>query len=105
MSDTDDLKLLAAASVNAFLGPPAGIEFKTNIGFATATRSGPGAYDLELKHAHNSNELVVSATLNNAAGGGITASLPSKGHIQVNTVDAAGTPTDSAFWIRVDRND
>ncbi len=105
MSDKDDLKLLAAASVNAFAGPPAGIEFKTNIGFVVATRASAGSYDLELKHPHNSNELVVTATLNNASGGSIAASLPQKGHIQVNTVDSGGAPTDSAFWIRVDRAD
>jgi len=102
MSDNcDNLKPLAAASINAFATPTPGIEFKNNVGFSTATRSGPGAYDLELKHEHDSNKLVVQVTQNNAAVGSISASLPSKGHVQVNSLDTAGDPADSAFWITV----
>ena len=44
---SDKVELIAAAQVNAFAGPPSGIEFNSNYGFKTASRGSDGVYTLE----------------------------------------------------------
>jgi len=97
----DNVELIAASQVNAFAGPPAGIEFKSNAGFKTATRSSAGLYELELDCKHHRHEIVVNVTLNNTVAAKVVASLPSEGNIQINCFDASNSPVDSPFFITV----
>lgn len=102
MSDKAKAELIAAAQVNAFAGPPAGIEFESNVGFKTATRSSAGSYELELNDKPEKDELVVNVTPNNTAPVGIEASLPREGIIQISSSNTDG-PVDSPFFITVYR--
>lgn len=103
MSDDHKVELVAAAQISAFLGPPAGIEFNSNFGFRTATRSDVGSYVLELTHEHSTKKLVVSATRNNQEPGEIDASILDDKHIQILCWGAGSVavPTDSSFFITV----
>jgi hypothetical protein len=99
---SDKTELVAAAQINAFLGPPSGIEFNSNFGFETATRSGPGAYVLEMEHKHGVKKLVVSVSRSSTASGTIGASVLDEKHIQINSFEA-DVATDSPFFITVER--
>ncbi len=107
MSDDNKVELVASAQIIAFAGPPSGIEFNSNFGFRTATRSGDGSYVLELKHEHDAKKLVIHVTRNNQVPGEIMASILDDKHIQVLnfgfTTPLAAVPTDSSFFITVDR--
>jgi hypothetical protein len=100
---SDKVELIAAAQINAFVGPPSGIEFNSNFGFKTATRSSDGVYVLELDHEHGVDKLVVSATRNSVLSGKIAASVLDRKHIQVNTFNTSDVATDSPFFISVQR--
>jgi hypothetical protein len=109
MSDDNKVELVAAAQISAFAGPPAGIEFNSNFGFQTATRSGDGSYVLELKHEHDARKLVINVTRNNQVPGEIEASILDDTHIQVLSFGFspappfAAVPTDTSFFITVNR--
>jgi hypothetical protein len=106
MSDDNKVELVATAQISAFAGPPSGIEFNSNFGFQTATRSGDGSYVLELKHEHDTKELVIHVTRNNQVPGMIGASILDDEHIQVLSFGFSGgaaVPTDSPFFITVSR--
>jgi len=105
MSDDHDVELVAAAQISAFLGPPAGIEFNSNFGFQTATRSDEGSYVLELRHEHSTKKMVINVTRNNQLPGEIDASILDDRHIQVLCWGAGANaiPTDSSFFITVHR--
>lgn len=104
MSDTK-VELVAAAQINAFVGPPAGIEFNSNFGFQTATRSDAGSYVLELRHEHATKKMVVNVTRNNQVPGEIDASILDDKHIQILCWGAGSVAvaTDSSFFITVHR--
>jgi hypothetical protein len=99
---SDKTELVAAAQINAFLGPPSGIEFNSNFGFETATRSGPGSYVLELEHHHSVKKQVVNVTRSNTASGTIGAFVLDEKHIQIN-IFVDDVATDSPFFITVER--
>jgi hypothetical protein len=105
MSDDHSVELVAAAQISAFIGPPAGIEFNSNFGFQTATRSDEGSYVLELRHEHSTKKLVIQVSRNNQEPGEIDASILDDRHIQVLTwgADSVAVPTDSSFFITVYR--
>lgn len=105
MSDDHKVELVAAAQISAFAGPPSGIEFNSSFGFHTATRTGDGAYVLELKHEHATKKMAIQVTRNNQEPGEINASILDDRHIQVLSFSAGAVPvpTDSSFFIRVDR--
>ena len=105
MSDDNKVELIAAAQISAFLGPPAGIEFLSNFGFETATRSDAGSYVLEFRHEHSTKKQVINVTRNNQEPGTIDASIMDEKHIQVLCFasDVDSTPTDSSFFITVYR--
>lgn len=100
---SDKVELIAAAQINAFAGPPAGIEFNSNFGFETATRSSAGVYDLELEHKHGAKKLVVNVTRGSAESGDIGATVLDDKHIQVNNFDADDSAVDSPFFITIYR--
>jgi hypothetical protein len=96
---SDKPELVAAAQVNAFSSPAPGIEFKSNFGFETASRTSAGVYDLALEHDHDPNKLVVIVTVLSTTGDAIAASLPRKKHIQINYIGVESE--DSPFFITV----
>jgi hypothetical protein len=101
---SDKVELIATAQVNAFAGPPAGIAFKSNFGFKTATRGGPGVYELTLDDKHDAHKFVVQVTANSTVINEIQASLLGTGDIngiQVTNFDAEGAPADVPFFITV----
>jgi hypothetical protein len=99
---SDKTELVAAAQINAFVGPPAGIEFNSNFGFETGTRSSPGVYVLEMEHKHGVKKLIVNVTRSNAASGTIGALVLDEKHIQITSFEA-DVATDSPFFITVER--
>lgn len=107
---SEKVELIAAAQINAFAGPPAGIEFNSNFGFETATRESAGVYNLELEHKHGTAKLVVGVTMNRTdvviSPGIVAAAVLDERHIQVkiNIIDPeSGLPQDSPFFITVQR--
>lgn len=100
---SDKAELIAAAQVNAFAGPPAGISFNSNFGFKTATRDSAGVYELELKDEHEQHEMVVEVSRQNGGPGSIQYGLASKRVIQVTNFDSSGNPADTVFSITVHR--
>ena len=102
---SDDQELVAAAQVHVSADSPPVVSFNSNFGFESVTRPSAGIYDLELKHEHGIEKLVVHVTPLNAVtvAGAISASLPSKKHIQVNAVNGTGLDpaTDTSFFISV----
>jgi hypothetical protein len=102
---SDKAELIAAAQINAFTGPPPGIEFNSNKGFETASRSSAGEYVLELEHKHSTKKLVVNVTLNTTVLGNIVATVLDEKHIQINTFldDDGIRAADSPFFITVHR--
>jgi hypothetical protein len=102
---SDKVELIAAAQVNAFAGPPAGIEFKANDGFKTATRGSAGAYELELNNKHDGHKLVINVTRKNGGSGSIEADvIPSDtNRIEITSFDSSNSPADTAFFITVYR--
>lgn len=103
MSDDHDVEMVAAAQILAFAGPPAGIEFNSNFGFQTATRSDAGSYVLEMRHEHSVKKLDINVTRNNQEAGMIAASILDDKHIQVLCWDGDAVPTDTPFFITVHR--
>ncbi len=99
---SDNVELVAAAQINAFLGPPAGIEFNSRFGFETATRSSAGAYVLELEHKHGVKKLVVNVTRDTTVSGTIGATVLDEKHIQINSF-VGDVATDTPFSITVHR--
>ena len=100
---SDKVELIAAAQVNAFAGPPSGIEYKANFGFKTASRSSAGVYELELDDKHDGKKLVVQATPCATTDCECVVSPGSSGdtrRLQVG-IFASGSPIDSAFFITV----
>ena len=100
---SDKVELIAAAQVNAFAGPPSGIEFNSNYGFKTASRGSDGVYTLELDHDHGAKKLVMNVTPIGTAGGQASASVLTKDTIQVTLLDSGGVAADSPFSITIDR--
>jgi hypothetical protein len=101
---SDKVELIAAAQVNAFAGPPSGIEYKSNFGFKSSAYSGPGSYELTLEDKHDAHKLVINVTRNNAASGEIQASIIGTGdvnRIQVNNFDLGNAASDTPFFITV----
>jgi hypothetical protein len=98
---SDDVEQIAAAQVNAFGGDTPGIEFNSNDGFETASRSSAGVYVLELDHEHGVEKLVISALRNSAAAGSIGATIIDRKHVQVSTFDGAGSPVDVGFYVSI----
>jgi hypothetical protein len=100
---SDKVELIAAAQVNAFAGPPSGIEFKANFGFKTASRDSAGIYELSLDDKHDGHKLVIQVTRKNGGPGEISADVvPSDTRvINVTNFDENDLPTDSAFFITV----
>jgi hypothetical protein len=102
---SDKAELIAAAQVNAFAGPPAGIEFKANVGFKTATRNSAGAYELELDDKHDGHKLVINVSRKNGGPGSIEADVVpgDTKKIEVTSFDSSDTAADTAFFITVYR--
>lgn len=101
---SDKVELIAAAQVNAFAGPPSGIEYKSNFGFKSSSRGSAGVYELTLDDKHDAHKLVINVTRNNVAAGEIQASIIGTGdvnRIQVNNFDATDAPLDTPFFITV----
>lgn len=97
-------KLIAAAQVTVTAGPPGTITFSSNTGFSTASRGGPGAYVLTLKHHHDAAKLVINVTRNNTDSGQIAATPVGTGavkDIQISNFDDADAPADTSFFISV----
>jgi hypothetical protein len=101
---SDKVELIAAAQVNAFAGPPSGIQFKSNDGFKSSAYSGPGSYVLTLDDKHDAHKLVINVTRNNVAVGEIGASPIGTGdvdRIQINSFDGSNAALDTPFFITV----
>jgi hypothetical protein len=102
---SEKVELIAAAQVNAFAGPPSGIQLKSNFGFKSSAYSGPGAYELTLDDKHDDHKLVINVTRNNVLAGDIQASIIGTGdvnRIQINNFDlATGLGSDTPFFITV----
>jgi hypothetical protein len=100
---SDKVELIAAAQVNAFAGPPAGIEFKANFGFNTATRSSAGVYELDLVDKHDGHKLVINVTRKNGGPGSIEADVVpgDTRRVEITSFDANNNPADTAFFITV----
>lgn len=101
---SDKVELIAAAQVNAFAGPPSGIQLKSNFGFKSSAYSSPGVYELTLDDKHDAHKLVINVTRNNTAAGEIQASILGTGdvdRIQVNNFDDTDAAADSPFFITV----
>jgi len=99
---SDKVELIAAAQVNAFAGPPSGIQLKSNYGFKSSAYSGPGEYVLTLDDKHDAHKLVVDVTRNNTAAGEIQASLIGTGdvdRIQVNNFNNGVDPISGVLTI------
>jgi len=97
------MKLIAAARVNAFGGGSPGIQFQSMYGFKPGpTRSSPGVYELTLAAPPKHNEqTVVIATRHNSGVGEIQANVLSNGHIQINNFDGGNVQADTQFSIAV----
>jgi hypothetical protein len=102
---SDKVELIAAAQVNTFAGPPAGIQLKSNYGFKSSARNSDGSYVLTLDDKHDAHKLVINVTPNNTLEADAVASPIGTGdtnQIQVSTF-VGGDPTDSPFFITVYR--
>ena len=99
------MKLIAAARVNAFAGGSPGIQFQSMYGFKPGpTRSSPGVYEVKLASPpKHDDQTVVLVTCHNSGVGEIQASVLSGGTIQVNNFDAANAQADTQFSIAVYR--
>jgi hypothetical protein len=100
---SDKVELIAAAQVVA---SDAGISFRSNFGFKTASRNSPGVYELQLDDSHDAKKLVIGVTGNNASGGEIQAAIAATGDtrsIGVTNFDLANAPADTGFFITVYR--
>jgi hypothetical protein len=108
---SDKVELIAAAQVNAFIpglspsAPPSGIEFKSNFGFKSASRTSAGAYVLELDHKHGADKLVINVTRNNVLAGDIQAGIVGTGDVDSITVNnfdlGTGLGVDTPFFVTV----
>jgi hypothetical protein len=97
------IKLIAAARVNAFAGGSPGIQFQSMYGFKSGpTRSSPGVCELTLAAPPKHNDqTVVLVTRHNPGVGEIQANVLSNGRIQINNFDDANVQADSQFSIAV----
>ena len=98
---SDKIELIAAAQIYADAG---GISFKSNSGFKTAMRSGPGVYELALDDKHDAHKLVINVTANNLAGNDIQASPVGTGdtrNIAITNFSSGDAAADSPFFITV----
>jgi hypothetical protein len=100
---SEKVELIAAAQVTASAGPPASVDFASNNGFKTISRSDVGAYILELDHEHGTDKLVPNVTLLSTTGGDIMASILDRNHLSVNIFDNTDAGVDSPFAITVFR--
>jgi len=100
---SDKIEPIAAAIINAFGGDAPGIEFTTNRGFKTASRSSSGLYVLTLDDKHDVNHIDVQVTRKSGVAGSIQADVLDKETIQISSFDATGAAADTPFFINVYR--
>lgn len=106
MSDHDHVELIAAAQVQVIGGAPGTVNFSSNHGFEEISFKSTGVYELRLGHKHDDHKIVVGVTAKGTVAGSIQAEILGSGDVDgilVTNLAPGGIPTDTSFFITVQR--